>query len=300
MNAPEHAQFWEKMVRSLPAPTCARCAAEPERSVHASSVPREQKRFAAGISGAAFLLLIGLYSQAGTAGPFGVNPVRIDLSDAARISAITVRNTAAETIVLQSRALTWSQADGKDAYNATRELLVSPPIVMLPPGVEQTIRVGLRRAPDAHRELSYRLLLQEVPPPPQLRVPGSPRALLWMEIPVFVHPQEGRAGAALVWDLKLQSDDTIRLQVKNEGARHIQVSDIELFLPGREDAIAAHFSLTSVLAGGSSMWELKLQPPRPIKATDRLRLKVLTSAGSINTEIGLATPHEVGTAPGDR
>ena len=109
-------------------------------------------------------------------------------------------------------------------------------------------------------------------------------------LPVFVQPRQGRAKATLIWDIRLLGEDTIRLQVTNNGTGHIQVSDIELFLPGREEAVAAQSSLAYVLPGQMRVWEFKPQPPRLIKTTDRLRLKVSTDAGSIDTAIDLATP----------
>src|SRR5262245_29568931 len=109
--------------------------------------------------GAACLVLIGLQPRAGVAGSFEVNPVRVDLSAAARTSAVTVRNTGSEAVIVQLSVVAWSQEDGRDVYTETKEILATPPIATIPAGGEQIIRAGLRRAPDAQRELSYRLFL---------------------------------------------------------------------------------------------------------------------------------------------
>jgi fimbrial chaperone protein len=236
-----------------------------------------------------FFALLWLCSQTSTAGSFEVNPIRVDLSPKARSSAITVKNTGAEPVVVQSSAVAWSQEDGKDAYTATNEILVTPPIATIPPGGEQIIRAGLRRDPDARKELSYRLFLQEVPPPPKPGFQGLQVALR-VGLPVFVQPRQGPATASLVWDVRLQSEDRIRVQLRNEGTGHIQISELGLFLPDREAPVAEVSSLTYVLPGQSRVWELKSQAPRLLKSTDRLRLKVSTDAGSIDTAIDLATP----------
>src|SRR5215470_478534 len=90
--------------------------------------------------GAACLALIGLQPGAGVAGSFEVNPVRVDLSAAARTAAVTVRNTGAEAVVVQLSVVAWSQEDGRDVYSDTKEILATPPIATIPAGGEQIIR----------------------------------------------------------------------------------------------------------------------------------------------------------------
>ena len=61
--------------------------------------------------------------------------------------------------------MSWSQVEGKDVYTATREVLANPPIFTVPAGGSQLVRIGLRRAPNTQRELTYRIFMQELPPP---------------------------------------------------------------------------------------------------------------------------------------
>ena len=74
---------------------------------------------------------------------------------------------------------------------------MSPPIATIAPDKEQIIRVGLRRAPDKERELSYRLFLQEVPAPPKPGFQGLQVALR-VGLPVFVQPKRSGEGDAVV------------------------------------------------------------------------------------------------------
>jgi fimbrial chaperone protein len=223
---------------------------------------------------------------AGWAGSFEVNPIRVDLSNTARSAAVTVRNSGADAVVVQVNVQAWSQEDGKDVLSPTSEVLVSPPIATIPAGNEQVIRIGLRRAPDAQQELSYRLFLQEVPPPPQPGFQGLQVALR-IGLPIFVQPRSGPAKATLVWDAQLRKPGSVSLKLKNRGTGHIQISDVAMYLPNEKEPVAAHSSLAYVLPGQSREWELELKHPR-VKKTDRLRLKVATDAGSVDTEIDLA------------
>ena len=220
------------------------------------------------------------------AGSFEVNPIRVELSAATPTAAVSVRNSGKDPVVVQASLQAWSQQDGKDVLSSTSEVLVSPPIATIAPGAEQVVRVGLRRAPDAERELSYRLFLQEVPPPPQPGFQGLQVALR-IGLPVFVQPKSGPARATLVWDAELRSPDSVTLTLQNKGSGHIQVSEVQMYLPGEAQPVASHSSLAYVLPGQSRAWELALRQPG-VRKTDRVRLKVATDAGGVDTEIDLA------------
>ena len=241
-------------------------------------------------SAAALLLplsLLFLCARGANAGSFEVNPIRIDMSAGTRSAALTLKNSGTEAVVVQASVMAWAQDNGQDAYAATKEVLVTPPIATIPPGGEQILRLGMRRAPDATNELSYRVFLQEVPPPPKPGFQGLQVALR-VSLPIFVQPLKGPAKATLVWNLELQGEDGLRLRLDNKGSGHIQVSEIALHLAGNEQAIASQSLLAYVLPGQSRTWELKTQSVR-LKPTDRLRLKVTTDAGSVDTEIDLGS-----------
>lgn len=219
-------------------------------------------------------------------GSFEVNPIRVELSAASRSAALTVRNSGTEAVVVQTAAQAWSQQNGQDVLAPTGDLLVSPPIATIAPGAEQIVRVGLRRAPDERQELSYRLFLQEVPPPPKPGFQGLQVALR-ISLPVFVQPRSGPAKPALAWDARLGEGGAITVRLRNDGSGHIQVSDVALFVPGSAEPIAAQSALAYVLPGQSRVWELKARDAG-IKASQPLQLKASTDAGAIETGIQLA------------
>ena len=233
------------------------------------------------------LLLLLLCSRDGIAGSFEVNPIRVDLSANARSAALTVRNSGTEAVVVQTSVMSWTQENGQDDYASTRDVLGTPPIATIPAGGEQILRLGLRRAPDASNELTYRVFLQEVPPPPKPGFQGLQVALR-MSLPIFVQPSKAAAKAMLVWNLELLGDDSLQLRLDNKGTGHIQVSEIGIYQPGRNEAIAGQALLVYVLPGQSRTWELKTQSVR-LKPSDRLHLKVSTDAGSVDTEIDLGS-----------
>ena len=111
---------------------------------------------------AAWMLYLAAASQA-AAGNFSVSPIRVDLSGAQPTAVVTVHNNDASPLLIQASTLAWSQPSGEESYADTRDLIATPPVFTLPPDGDQIIRVALRRGADPSRELSYRLLLAEVP-----------------------------------------------------------------------------------------------------------------------------------------
>ena len=219
------------------------------------------------------------------AGSFDVNPIRVDLTPQSRTATVSVRNSGDDSVVIQISVQAWSQNAGKDILTDTKDVIVSPPIATIPAGQEQIVRIGMRRAPDAQHELSYRMFLQEVPPPPRPGVQGLVVALR-IGLPIFVQPRQGTGKAELLWNLDMSSADTLKLKVNNKGSAHIQIATIELYRRSEKETVAEFSGLAYVLPGQTRDWDLKLRDPA-IKRGERLRMKVSTDAGSIDTEIEL-------------
>ena len=228
------------------------------------------------------VLALSLATAEAPAGSFQVNPIRVDMTKGATTAAITVRNDGEEPIVVQSSVVKWTQDNGQEVYAPTTEALVTPPIMTVPPGGEQIVRVGLRRRPDPQRELAYRLYLQEVPPPPKPGFTGLQVALR-VGLPVFVAP--GAPGIRrLEWSAQIGQDGVIRLAAQNTGNAHVQVTDFELGLPGAGEPIAHESTLAYVLAGQRRQWTLPAPPDR-VKSVSEFRLKAYTDAGEIDTAV---------------
>lgn len=164
------------------------------------------------------------------AASLAVIPVRIQLDGAHPISALTVRNDGAEPAVVQLEAMQWTQDAGTDRYDATREILATPPIFTVPAGGRQIVRIGLRRAADPARELSYRLFLQEVPPPPPPGFNGA-RVVLRFGVPVFVAPGAAtmprNAAPTLQWQVH-EEGGKLFLAAVNSDPAHVRISHLDV------------------------------------------------------------------------
>lgn len=218
------------------------------------------------------------------AGSFTVNPVRVTLSPGLHVAAITVSNNGSEASVIQLQTSDWTQQGGNDVLTPSDEILATPPIFTLPPGGSQIVRVGLRRAPDVQHELTYRLILREVPPPQPIS--QGLRVALAISMPVFVvsaHP----AFSNLQWQATQLADGRIRIQATNTGAAHVQIGAIELTPAGGASPVVRQSVATYVLPGNARSWTFASTakvPPGSI-----LQLHASTDAGDVQARIALGS-----------
>ncbi len=210
------------------------------------------------------------------AGTFSISPIRVELTSQQRTEALTVRNEeAGRDVVVQAQIFAWSQQDGQDSLSETRDLIVTPPVFTLAPGAQQIVRVASRRQADAKRELTYRLILQEVPPETPKNFTGLQVALR-LSLPIFIAPQS-KATADLRWNAAWQSDDSLRVTAINQGDAHLQVID---FTVQEKDSqtVLKNSVVKYVLPGATMSWSL--QPPANAQQLNTLKQGALILRGA--------------------
>jgi fimbrial chaperone protein len=219
-----------------------------------------------------------------SAANIGVNPVRVTLSENQKMGTLTVRNGGTEPMSMQLEVLNWLQEEGNGVFTPTRELIVNPPIFTIPAGGSQLIRVGLRRAPDAQRELTYRIFLQELPPPPSPDFQGA-KMLMRVSLPVFVLPKV-TAKPVLRWHAVRTSDGALKISLSNSGNAHIQIANFSLSLPGSAQPWITQQTSNYVLIGQSFDWILPANADYSIpKSGATIQLFAQTDAGDIEAEV---------------
>ena len=233
------------------------------------------------------IILLVMGASVASAASLGVSPVRVTLSESQSMGALTVRNDSTEPASLQMEMLNWSQAEGQDVLTPTRELLANPPIFTVPAGGSQLVRVGLRRAPDGQRELTYRLVLQELPPPPNPDFNGT-RMLMRISVPVFVLPKID-AKPVLLWQATRTPQGALKISLTNNGNAHVQIANFKLSLPGSAQPLVTKETGAYVLSGQGRDWNLSADPEYPVPPPGTsLQLFAQTDAGDIEAEVMIA------------
>ena len=217
------------------------------------------------------------------AGSFMVDPTRIELAPGKLSATLTIRNDDKEPAVIRLEPRAWDQKGDQDLYEATKEVLVTPPIVTVAPGAEQIVRIALRRPRDPQRELNNRLFLQEVAPPPRPGFSGLQVALR-ISMPIFARPGEAVAPKP-EWTVAYQAKEhSLRVNLANSGSAHLQMQEFKLSAAGSDQILALQQSSVYLLPGRSREWLLKLDPAVRIPA-GKLRLRASTDAGETDSEI---------------
>lgn len=120
-------------------------------------------------------------------GEWRVSPVRLELGRDAKSGVVTVYNEADEPLQVQMRAFEWTQdAEGKDQYAETENLLYFPRIMIFTKKEERILRAGIR-VPAASKEKAYRLYVEEIPGPRKDEGVNVAIAIR-IGVPVFVKP----------------------------------------------------------------------------------------------------------------
>jgi fimbrial chaperone protein len=87
----------------------------------------------------------------------------VELGVDAAAGRLTLANTGDAPVAAQVRVFAWSQQGGQDRFAPTTDIVLSPPIVKIPPGGEQVVRVVRQGPPPAGRDQTYRVVVDELP-----------------------------------------------------------------------------------------------------------------------------------------
>jgi fimbrial chaperone protein len=233
----------------------------------------------------AAVLLIGtaaaVMAAPASASTFNISPIRAELSGSHRTEALTITNADDSPVVVQIRVVSWSQKSGTEELVDTRELLATPPVLQIAPMGQQIIRVALRREPDPAQELTYRVILEEVPQAAPKDFVGL-RVALHLSIPVFVAPAHGKASPEVAWESRWLPNGQLELAATNNGSGHLQITDFEARFPG---SLMPLRGVTSkyVLPGSRMSWTLT--PPADATRSGAIPIRGHSDQGDFSADV---------------
>jgi len=239
-----------------------------------------RRAFAAAVGGGLFLLFACLGMGMGRAQSLTVLPVNIQLASKQKATTLTVINQGDADTSIQIRAYAWSQHDGTDQLAESNVILISPPLATLAPGASQIVRLLLRH-PAEGREESYRILLDQIPPPAE---PGVIRVVLRMSIPVFALPS-GRAVANLQFHFE-RAATQMYLVASNSGPLHESFHDLSLWTDSGLKLKTSVNALEYVLGGSTRRWPIAPEDGALLQQ-GTVRLKAIGNTGPIAQQVRL-------------
>src|SRR5450830_1109707 len=92
-----------------------------------------------------------------------ISPVMILLRAGQGATGINMQNLGEVAVYGQVRVYQWDQKDGDDVLTPTQDVVASPPIIQIGPKSSQIIRLVRRSEQLPASELTYRILIDEIP-----------------------------------------------------------------------------------------------------------------------------------------
>jgi fimbrial chaperone protein len=184
--------------------------------------------------------------------------VLVELTAREPRAILAIRNAGAEPVRIEVKAHLWGQGeDGRMQLSPTDEVVVFPPLATIGPGEERNLRVGTTARAGAE-EKSFRIFLEELPPPERPGDRSQVRVLSRIGIPVFLAPERPES-RAVVAGLALEKGRAA-FALRNTGSVRVRPSQVRLAGLSADGTTLFSLDLEAwyVLAGGERRFEVSL------------------------------------------
>lgn len=217
--------------------------------------------------------------SAGQATGLKIAPIIVEVPRAAA-TTLTIQNVEQRPVDVQIRVFRWTQRDGKDQLEPTRDVVASPPIARIAASGSNVIRlVRLSKEPPKVEE-SYRLLIDEVP-----RVEKSQKHRIGFavrySIPVFFGTPKTRE-PGLRWSYVQRNGRTL-VTATNAGAKRVRISELTVASPTGGSATFGKGLIGYVLPNSTITWQARSSLPS-LPASSPLTVIATTEHGKIRGE----------------
>lgn len=170
------------------------------------------------------LAFAGIAALPGHASEFAVSPVRAELRAGALSETITVSNRGGNTIRVGVKVMEWTQdAQGKDVYTDSTELVYFPRQMELEPNSKRLVRVGVKAAAGA-TERTFRMFIEELPEPAADPARAQVGVYFRFGVPIFLTPAAPRVLPEI--GEPTLANGKLSLLVKNAGNQHFRVNKV--------------------------------------------------------------------------
>lgn len=239
------------------------------------------------------ILLHNLLLPAPTySGEFRVTPIRLDFEKGAKSGVITVINEGEGRLTVQMKAFEWTQnAEGKDQYIETNDIIFFPRLMTLEKKEEKILRAGIR-VPATLKEKTYRLFIEEIPEPKKAEGVNVAIAIRF-GVPIFVKPlKEEIKGVIEKIDL---SKGNLNMTVRNTGNTHFAIQSINIRGKNArgEEIFSKELSGWYLLGGVSRLYSTTISE-ETCKAISKIDLEVkadrLTLSGKLDVDQAMCLP----------
>ena len=219
---------------------------------------------------------------------FGVSPIRLDLDRATRNASITVNNDDVTPLGFQVRPMEWIQdAQGRDQYLETRDLIVFPQQFQVPAGKSRIFRVGYRN-PATGVEKAYRVFIEDLPAPASTSPAENSSVVISVQfgVPVFLRPAAIEQRAQLLPFSIV--DNRIVGELRNSGTVHVRPTSVRVqgFDERGTNVFEQVFDGWYILSGASRHFNAPL-PPGACEKTRKLIVEAIGEKLALKSEFAI-------------
>ena len=193
------------------------------------------------------------------AGALSVSPTLIDQAAPNNAAVVTLQTPGKEPVRIQVRIFRWTQIDGEDRLEPTRDVVTSPPMLKVAPGTDYTVRVVRRVKRPVVGEESYRLLVDQLPEPKD-RKANRVNLVIRHSIPVFFRAGDER-GPAVDWSA-VKTKQGLKLTARNDGDHRFRLANLVVKaasgkvlrkVNGLAGYVLAHSAMTWTISGAGDV-----------------------------------------------
>lgn len=187
-----------------------------------------------------------------------VSPTTVQFNADGKAERVWLSASGEKPVTGQVRVYRWAQKDGKDVLTPTRDVVASPPMMTVPAGQTQLLRL-VSKVPAGKAEQAYRLIVDELPPAGEKQPHAGMQLLLKYSIPLFVAPagkaldNAKRALEGVTFSLQREGSKTW-LTADNTRTTHIRLSALTYVTTGGQVQTLNAGLLGYVLAGSHQRW----------------------------------------------
>jgi fimbrial chaperone protein len=210
-----------------------------------------------------------VHSAGVSGGQLQAGPTLLEIGSKVSATRLMLSNTGDSPVAAQVRVYSWRQPNGQDRLVPSEQVVVSPPIVELPAGREQVVRVVRVGPPAGDSDDCYRVIVDELP-----RAGSAEGATVKLRmryvLPLFVRAADARAP-----DLSCTIDEEgVQLACQNGGGRAAQLGASRLIGQGAEVVNLSEGLFGYVLPGSRRVWNLAAHSPALKGQTLRLETRL--------------------------
>lgn len=202
-----------------------------------------------------FATLLASASPAGAAS-LQVAPTSLTLQAQQNADGLWLSNSGDAPVQVQLRVFRWTQANGKELLEPTRDLVISPPMQTLPAGERQLVRLVRTKPIPPASETSYRVIVDELPAPNKEQ--QGLQFVLRYSVPVFILPETTTPIAPALRTRLVEGEDGLAaIEIENNGSEHAQIADLVFTEASDKQDVVIPGLVGYVLPGQRMRWSLK-------------------------------------------